>query len=304
MFGSSSRYNYERFNREKFAKEFEASKFRGVPGPGEEAPDFELRTIEGDRVRLRDFHGRKNVVLTFGSATCPQTAASIGGVADLHERFGAKDGDEEFLFVYVREAHPGGSLPSHGSMRDKVSAAAILRDEEEVRFPVLVDDLNGKVHRKYGSLPNPTFLIDKSGRIAFRSLGSRAATLREAIEELHERQQQRGVEHAVVGGGEDTTLPPLGMFLHAHRALERGGNDALENFRNEMGVPGRVALAGGRLARPVAENPGKAIGAIVAAFGAVAFGLWAGHELRSRRFGTRPYDVYRRGKYDDYAVGI
>ena len=42
----------------------------GGPDVGQEAPDFALRTLEGDRtVKLSDFRGKKPVVLVFGSYT-------------------------------------------------------------------------------------------------------------------------------------------------------------------------------------------------------------------------------------------
>ena len=41
-----------------------------APKPGDPAPDFELRDVDGERsVRLSDFHGKKPVVLVFGSFT-------------------------------------------------------------------------------------------------------------------------------------------------------------------------------------------------------------------------------------------
>ena len=42
----------------------------GGPDVGQEAPDFALRTLEGDReIKLSDFRGKKPVVLVFGSYT-------------------------------------------------------------------------------------------------------------------------------------------------------------------------------------------------------------------------------------------
>ncbi len=239
MFGFS-RYNYDRFRREMLQSS-PADRWSRAPEPGDEAPGFELRSLTGEIVKLSDFKNSRNVVLTFGSATCPQTAASIGGLRSLAREFPVSE--VEFLFIYVREAHPGVELPPHHSIEDKVRAAMLLRDQEQIEFPVLIDELGGEVHRRYGALPNASFLIDKSGRVAYRSLASHGGSLGAALEELLERQKERGVHHAVVHGGEDAITPSLKTFLNAYRAIERGGYDAVVNFRGELGIPGRVVLA-------------------------------------------------------------
>jgi peroxiredoxin len=304
MFGRSQ-YNYREFKKNNLTKMMERQ-FGDAPDPGERAPDFELRTIDGDKIRLSDYHDDKNVLLTFGSSTCPLTAASISGLRDLHDDF--SDEDVEFLFVYVREAHPGEELPPHHNMNDKVQAAELLRDEEELAMPILVDDLSGKVHRKYSGQPNPSFLIDKSGRIAYRQLATDPSALRDAIEELLKRQSERGVDHAIVNGGQDLSMPAVRPMVYAHRALERGGQRSISNFRSEFGIPGRMAVAGGRMARPVADHPVITIASAAAIAGVVGLGLWIGSELRRRRFARHPYEFprYRRGEnLSDYeAVGI
>ncbi|MGA2992538.1 MAG: TlpA disulfide reductase family protein [Candidatus Korobacteraceae bacterium] len=309
MFGSS-RYNYEEFRRGTLMKDLTKAKFGSAPEPGEKVPDFELRTLEGDKIRLSELQDRANVVLTFGSATCPLTAASLAALQQLHKKY--REQGVEFLFVYVREAHPGERLPAHRAMQDKARAAAVLREEEGITFPILIDDLSGKVHRRYGSLPNPTYIIDRSGRIAFRSFSSRPDAVREALEELIERQEERNVDHAVVRGGEDRGWPVLSSLLHSYRALERGGERSLRGFQRELGFPGRLALMGSRVASPVIEHP-RAIAATVAAVaGVLGLGLWVGLILRRRRFEQIPYHGYdyasgssRRGASDDYeAVGI
>ena len=113
----------------------------------------------------------------------------------------------EFFFVYTREAHPGDQLGAHSSYEDKVNAAELLRQQEGVDIPIIVDELSGNIHRKYGKLPNPTFIIDKAGRIAFRSLGTRASVIHAALDELLEVQQEEGKDHAIVCDGEDLHCP-------------------------------------------------------------------------------------------------
>jgi hypothetical protein len=73
MFGIHS-YNYKRFDKSHLA----AAALRQFTGPaaGQMAPDFELKSLNRDILRLRDYRGHKAVVLTFGSVTCPMTAAS------------------------------------------------------------------------------------------------------------------------------------------------------------------------------------------------------------------------------------
>ena len=75
MFGLS-KYNYESFTRELLQKQMALSD--AGPEPGEPAPDFEARTLEGKSVRLSDFRGRRNVVLTFGSLTGSFTTHTAG----------------------------------------------------------------------------------------------------------------------------------------------------------------------------------------------------------------------------------
>ena len=296
MLGFSG-YNYEHFSREIF-HDLAQTSFSG-PAPGERAPDFRATSLEGDSVRLSDFAKKKNVLLLFGSATCPMTASSISGINQLYDRF--RGDDIEFLFVYVREAHPGEVIPAHRSMREKVEAARLLRDEEEMQMPILVDDLRGSIHRKYSKLPNPAFLIDKSGRVAFLSMWSKPETLGEAIEELLELQEDRGVDHLIVHGGQDLSMPMPYSALSAYRALERGGKQSLSDFRQALGLPARVALTASHLARPLLDNPGRVMSIAALTAAVLAGGLYAGFELRKRRLGTRrnPYRAYEKEKVRD-----
>jgi peroxiredoxin len=59
-----SQYNYPHFRPDLMVERFE-----GGPNPGETAPDFTAVSLNGEKIRLSDFRGRRHVVLQFGSVT-------------------------------------------------------------------------------------------------------------------------------------------------------------------------------------------------------------------------------------------
>jgi peroxiredoxin len=58
-------YNYDSFGQ----CELGAPDFRSVATIGTEAPDFSLTDLDGKRISLGDFKGKKHVILEFGSIT-------------------------------------------------------------------------------------------------------------------------------------------------------------------------------------------------------------------------------------------
>ena len=60
-------YNYKAFTRSESAGK--SDEFKNSIRAGEEAPDFELATLEGERIRLSQFRSAKHVLLEFGSIT-------------------------------------------------------------------------------------------------------------------------------------------------------------------------------------------------------------------------------------------
>jgi hypothetical protein len=64
---SFDEYNYKAFTRSESAGK--SGEFKISLRAGEEAPDFELATAEGERIRLSKFRGKQHVLLEFGSIT-------------------------------------------------------------------------------------------------------------------------------------------------------------------------------------------------------------------------------------------
>lgn len=89
-----------------------------------------------------------------------------------------------FVFVYTREAHPGEKLSHHTSFDQKLTYARLFQERWSIRRPVLVDDLDGPIHRAYGMLPNMSYIVDPAGRIVYRADWTDAHSIRWVLEYL------------------------------------------------------------------------------------------------------------------------
>jgi hypothetical protein len=124
----------------------------------------------------------RHVVLMAGAVTSPMCAVEIPAMNRLQEEFG--DRGVSFYLVYTRESHPAERYPPHASFEEKVSRARELRTLENVRFPILVDDLAGTIHRTYGPWPNALFVVHRDGRLVYRTNMANAKALRQFLEDL------------------------------------------------------------------------------------------------------------------------
>lgn len=146
------------------------------------APDFEAPVLDGTVLRLSDFRGQRHVVMMTGAVTSPMCAFEIPALNQLHREFEGKG--VSFFLLYTRESHPAENYPSHGSWEQKAAHARDLQRLENVQVPIIVDSLDGKIHRSYGLWPNALFVIHKDGRLIFRSNMVNHRELREFLEEL------------------------------------------------------------------------------------------------------------------------
>jgi hypothetical protein len=218
-------YNYDRFHPNILAKDAKLIRHPEGPGLGETAPDFVLDDTTGKEWRLETLRGRP-VVLIIGSGTCPLTQGNLPGLQNLYQEY--KD-RSTWLMLYVREAHPGENLSAHRSHEQKRSQAEYFRGVTGTQWPVLVDDLDGSVHKAYGLLPNSTYLLDADGRVSFIGEISHAPTLRKALDHLFD-QNMRGV----VPEGDDKMLHMLGPTAYGWEALQRGGKASMRDVSMRM----------------------------------------------------------------------
>ncbi|HEX2063985.1 MAG TPA: hypothetical protein VHE80_06155 [Acidimicrobiales bacterium] len=147
--------------------------------------------------------------------------------------------------MLVRQVHPGPGAPPYRSEEQKAADATAYRRLEEIPWTVLVDDVEGTVHRTYGGLTNPAYLIGTDGRVSFYAPSAGAPALHRALARLVTR-GGRGV----VRSGIDRVPHLLPALTEGWRAIERGLPQSAAEL--QAAAPGAVALLRiGRRARPL-----------------------------------------------------
>ena len=125
--------------------------------PGEDAPDFELRSHKGGSVKLSDFRGKKNVVVAFHPlAFTPVCAAQMSSYESDLKEFEAAD-----------------TVVLGVSIDPQPSKAAWARELGIGSFDLLSDNYPyGEAAREYGVFreedgitDRALFVIDKSGKV-------------------------------------------------------------------------------------------------------------------------------------------
>jgi alkyl hydroperoxide reductase subunit AhpC len=160
------------------------------PNPGETmpakvgvmAPNFAAPGLNGTMIRLSDFRGKCHVVIMAGAVTSPMCAFEVPAFNQLQREF--QDQNVSFFLLYTRESHPAEHYPSHSSWEQKLARARDLQRLENVQVPIIVDSLDGKIHRSYGPWPNALFIVHKDGRLIFRSNMANHRELRQFLEDL------------------------------------------------------------------------------------------------------------------------
>lgn len=127
--------------------------------PGDEAPDFELRSHRGGTVRLSDYRGKKNVVLAFHPfAFTPVCASQMCGYESNQQQLEARD-----------------AVVLGISIDPQPAKTAWAKTLGSISFDLLSDfHPHGEVARNYGVFrqkdgfsDRAVFVIDKEGKIAW-----------------------------------------------------------------------------------------------------------------------------------------
>ena len=125
----------------------------GSPEPGGQAPDFVLKDLEENLVRLSDLRG-KPVVLNFFASWCVPCLAEMPLIEEAHLQ--AKEKGWVVLGIAVQDSR---------------QAVRSLSESMGLTFPMVFDADNSVVLAYEVIGPPATFFIDETGRIVSSVLG-------------------------------------------------------------------------------------------------------------------------------------
>jgi peroxiredoxin len=117
------------------------------------APDFSLKTIDGEDIRLNSFRGKKFVHLTFWATWCPACLMEIPKLKKLYQAVGDKP--FEILSISV-------------GVNDSIKKVRKVQEQKQLPYKILFDE-SGMVSQQYGIMGIPTHIvIDKDGKVIAR----------------------------------------------------------------------------------------------------------------------------------------
>ncbi|MBI3585160.1 MAG: TlpA family protein disulfide reductase [Nitrospinae bacterium] len=121
---------------------------------GNPAPDFSLKTLNGEDIRLSDYKGKNPVYIIFWATWCPACKEEIPKLKEIYSQFQSKG--LTMLAINV-------------GINDSAKKAALYKEKHNLPYPVLFDN-DSLVTKLYNVMGTPTMIvIDKSGIIRYRS---------------------------------------------------------------------------------------------------------------------------------------
>jgi len=239
-------YRFDRFRTSLLLKDMRFSK--DSARPGDVLIDQRVTHVDGTEVSLHELAGQHPLVLVTGSLSCPISAGSLPRLQKLEEGFRDR---LAFAFLYVREAHPGESIPQAHTLEEKREYARMLQESNGVTWPVLVDDLDGPLHRALDAKPNSVHVIGTDGRVLFRALFADDPAKLDALDALaHDRSPKRTTGTAFVG-------PALKSIGRVHDVLTSAGKGAYTDVARAAPPMALLGLASHALRGNLRPRPGS-----------------------------------------------
>lgn len=247
-----------------------------VGGRGRPAPDFDLPTVHGGRVRAADFAGHRPVLLACASLTDPVAASAGPVLRRLHREFGD---DVAFVTAYVREAHPGERIPAPRTVEERLRYARALRARDGLPWTVAADEPGDALLRQLGGRGSGACVLDAEGRVVFETAWANDERgLRAALAAALSGRDDRPVR------GRERLGPKLAGLARQRDVVRAAGPGAVAELRRTAPLRYAAGEAASLWHALTPAGRGFLVGLLAgAAAAAASLGLWAGRRLARRR---------------------
>ena len=123
-------------------------------GAGVLAPDFSLKSLDGQQFTLSAFRGKNPVYLVFWATWCPYCIQEVPLLKELYAKLSPKG--LKILAVNI-------------GYNDPLLRVQAFQKKYELPYPILYDN-NTMVARQFGVIGVPfSVLVDRNGKIVYRS---------------------------------------------------------------------------------------------------------------------------------------
>lgn len=153
--------------------------------PGEHVPDLILHDLEGNHQQLSRCWEKQPALLVTMSLSCGRTRQHVQALQRLARRF---EQSINTVIIYIVEAHPidvpspytdgiwltplneiaGIHCAQPRTLAERIELAEQLRRRFRLSTPMLIDALDDRAWRAFGSAPNVAILVQPDGRIAVK----------------------------------------------------------------------------------------------------------------------------------------
>ena len=187
---------------------------------GDRAPDIMLTPLAdsalGAPVQLSSLYSKKPAVVFMGSCTCGLTKENVPKIEELYKK---TQGQVNFAFVYIKDAHPapgktvdiGGEnvrLAQSRTMSHRIKLTKRLLQRTGLTLPIYIDDMKGSGRKAFAGYHLSAYVIDTDGKLAFvRRYKYDVADVETALTALLERGEKPQLKPVAIQSGVVSLAP-------------------------------------------------------------------------------------------------
>jgi peroxiredoxin len=121
-----------------------------------QAPEFDAQTLSGEAIALRDFKGKKKIVMSFWASWCGPCRMELPELTAFYEKYHRADSKFEIVAISTDQ--------------DRFQAEKYVK-EAKLPFPVVWDE-SGMIGDRFGVESIPVlYVIDENGKVIYGQTG-------------------------------------------------------------------------------------------------------------------------------------